>query len=72
MLVLSHQTHQEALITRQQLEELLKISRATIYRRMQQDSLFPRGIRLLGGRAVRWRLSDVLAYVELSKEASGS
>jgi predicted DNA-binding transcriptional regulator AlpA len=72
MFVLSNQAFQEALITRQQLEELLKISRATIYRRMKEDDLFPRGIRLLGGRAVRWRLSDVLAYVELSKEASGS
>lgn len=64
----SNEFHQDVLITRLQLQEILKLSRATIYRRMSEDSLFPRCIRLLGGRAVRWKLSDVLAYIELSSE----
>lgn len=63
---LIHPTQVETLITRKEVEEMLDISRATIYRWLKSNTAFPKQIRLNPSRkksAVRWRLSEILAYL---------
>lgn len=43
---------------------ILNRSRASVYRDMKRDPAFPRPFRLAGGRSVRWRMSEILAYIE--------
>lgn len=59
----------ETLLTRHQVEELLDVSRATIYRWLKTNAAFPKQIRLNPNKkkcAVRWRLSEILAYLAAS------
>ena len=50
------------LLRRTQVEAIVGLSCASIYRLMSAGD-FPRPIRL-GGRAVRWKATDLLAWIE--------
>ena len=50
------------LLTRPEVEEVVGLSCATVYRLMASGD-FPRPIRL-GGRAVRWKSDDLLVWIE--------
>ena len=47
--------------TRHELEKLLKVSPATIYRWIKEGN-FPKPVRL-GANMVRWKVSDIEAWV---------
>ncbi|MCD1634204.1 AlpA family phage regulatory protein [Martelella mediterranea] len=51
------------LTPKQKLMELLSWSESSIDRRLREDLDFPRPVRL-GPRTVRWRLAEVLAYID--------
>ena len=51
---------QDRLMRRREVEQVLGISRSSIYRLMQQGE-FPRPIRI-GPAAVRWKASDITAW----------
>lgn len=51
---------------------ITKRSRASAYRDMRRDKDFPRPFRLPGGRSVRWRLLDVMAYISKKSAASST
>jgi predicted DNA-binding transcriptional regulator AlpA len=51
----------ESYKTRQELEELFKVSRATIYRWVNSGH-FPKPIHL-GANMVRWKVSDIEAWI---------
>ena len=53
---------EDRLITRREVERLVGLARPTIYR-MLKSGRFPRPVRI-GSTAVRWRLSEVVAWVE--------
>ena len=53
--------------TRHELEQLLKVSPATIYRWIKEDK-FPAPIRL-GANMVRWKASHIEAWM-MAREAS--
>ena len=53
---------EERLLNEREVEALLGVSRATL-RRMVAAKRFPRPIRV-GLRAVRWRRSEVLAWLD--------
>ena len=57
------------LLTRSQVEAIVLLSTASLYRLMAQGH-FPRPIRV-GGRAVRWREDDIAAYLA-SRPAAGA
>ncbi|KWO42503.1 AlpA family transcriptional regulator [Burkholderia sp. MSMB1459WGS] len=50
-----------AILRRKQVEQLVGLSRSTIYQRMK-DGTFPRAIPL-GGRMVGWRASDIEQFL---------
>ena len=50
------------LMTRQDVEKMLSLGRSTIYRGMK-EGWFPLPIRI-GPRAVRWKRSEVEAWLE--------
>ncbi|MDE2783784.1 MAG: AlpA family phage regulatory protein [Gemmatimonadota bacterium] len=50
------------LMRRSEVEEAVGLSTATLYRQMSTGS-FPRPVRV-GSRSVRWRATDVLAWLE--------
>lgn len=52
----------DRLLRRRQVEEITGLARSTIYRLMK-DGTFPRPIRVAPG-AVRWRLSDIEAWLD--------
>jgi prophage regulatory protein len=60
---------QERLLTRPQVEFLTGISRSTLYQWMSENR-FPRPVRV-GARLVRWRLSDISAWVEARETKAG-
>ena len=62
-------TMQERLIRRREVEEIAGLSRSSIYRLMQ-DGEFPRPVRV-GPAAVRWRASDITAWLESRPVAKG-
>ena len=59
----------DRLLRRREVEELSGIRRSTIYRKMK-DGDFPRPVRV-GPSAVRWRESDIVAWVESRPVATG-
>ena len=63
---MGHQTHFK-LIKRKDVERLTTLSRSTIYDKMSKGT-FPRPVRL-GERAVAWRESDVIAWLERRPQA---
>ena len=59
----------DRLLRRRQVEEITSISRSSIYRLMQEGE-FPRPVRI-GPAAVRWRASDLTAWLESRPVARG-
>ncbi|MBB2931998.1 helix-turn-helix transcriptional regulator [Paraburkholderia silvatlantica] len=51
----------DAILRRKQVEQIVGLSRSTIYQRMK-DGTFPRAISL-GGRMVGWRTSDIALFL---------
>ena len=49
---------------------LTGLSVSTIYRLMARGA-FPKGVPIAGARAVRWRLSDVLAWMDAQAAGKG-
>ena len=60
---------QDRLLRRRQVEEITGMSRSTIYKMMQNGD-FPRPVKI-GPAAVRWRSSDIRAWVESRPVARG-
>ena len=54
--------HTETLLRRRDVERIAALSRSTIYAQMKQGT-FPAPIRI-GGRAVRWRKSDINLWLQ--------
>lgn len=52
----------DQLLRRRDVERICAISRATLYRYIKKN-VFPRPIRI-GSGSVRWRLSDVVKWME--------
>lgn len=52
----------DRLLRRRQVEEITSMSRSSIYRLMQEGE-FPRPVKI-GPAAVRWRASDLTAWLE--------
>ena len=59
----------DRLLRRRQVEEITELSRSSIYRLMQ-DGEFPRPVKV-GPAAVRWRASDITAWLESRPVARG-
>ena len=57
------------LMTRPEVEELLGMSTSSVYRLMREGH-FPEPIRI-GQRAVRWRRSELEAFLEQCPRATG-
>ena len=55
-------TMQDRLLRRREVEELTGLSRASIYRKLP-DGEFPRPVKV-GSTAVRWKESDIAAWIE--------
>ena len=60
---------QDRLLRRRQVEEITGMSRSAIYKRMQEGD-FPRPVRI-GPTAVRWKASEIAAWVESRPVAKG-
>ena len=59
----------DRLLRRRQVEKVTGLSRSSIYRLMQ-DGAFPRPVKV-GSAAVRWRASDITAWLESRPVARG-
>ena len=59
----------DRLLRRQQVEEMAGIKRSSIYRLMKNGE-FPRPVRV-GPVAVRWRESDIRAWLDSRPDAMG-
>ena len=59
----------DRLLRRQQVEEIAGIKRSSIYRLMD-DGEFPRPVKV-GPVAVRWRESDIKAWLDSRPDAMG-
>lgn len=57
------------LLTRNEVEDLVRLRRSSIYRLMRLG-LFPEPIQL-GKRAVRWRTSEIEAWIDSRPRATG-
>ncbi len=55
-------TDQDVLLTRREVERRTGLSRSTLYRKMREGT-FPVPLKV-SERAVRWRDSDIRAYVD--------
>ena len=62
-------TMHERLLRRRQVEKITGMSRSSIYRLMQ-DGEFPRPVGI-GPAAVRWKASDITAWMESRPVARG-
>ena len=59
----------DRLLRRREVEEITGLSRSSIYRLMQEGE-FPRPVKV-GPAAVRWRASDIAAWVESRPVSTG-
>ena len=62
-------TMHDRLLRRRQVEEITGMGRSSIYRLMQEGE-FPRPVRI-GPAAVRWKASDITAWMESRPVARG-
>ena len=62
-------TDQDVLLTRPEVERRTGLSRSTLYRKMREGT-FPVPLKV-SERAVRWRDSDVRAYVDSRPRSYG-
>ena len=60
---------QDRLLRRREVEKITGMSRSSIYRLMQYGE-FPRPVRI-GPAAVRWKASDIMAWIESRPVATG-
>ncbi len=60
---------QDRLLRRRDVEKITGMSRSSIYRLMQEGE-FPRPVRV-GPAAVRWKASDITAWIESRPVAMG-
>ena len=60
---------QDRLLRRREVERITGMSRSSIYRLMQEGE-FPRPVRV-GPAAVRWKSSDITAWIESRPVATG-
>ena len=61
----------ENLLMRQEVELCTKLARSTIYRKMRETPpTFPLPLKI-GDRAVRWRESEVRAFIDSCPRATG-
>ena len=60
---------QDRLMRRREVERIAGLSRSSIYRLMQEGE-FPKPVRV-GPAAVRWRASDITAWIESRPVARG-
>ena len=60
---------QDRLLRRREVEKITGLSRSSIYRLMQEGG-FPRPVRV-GPSAVRWKASDITAWIESRPVATG-
>ena len=60
---------QNRLMRRREVEKITGMSRSSIYRLMQESD-FPRPLRI-GPGAVRWKASDIIAWIESRPVARG-
>ena len=60
---------QDRLLRRREVEKITGMSRSSIYRLMHEDE-FPRPVRV-GPAAVRWKASDITAWIESRPVARG-
>ena len=61
--------HTEILLTRREVESIVKLSRASIYNMMRRE-MFPVPIRV-GPQAVRWKQSEIFDWLEARPRATG-
>ena len=61
---------QTRLLARQEVQDLLKIGRTTLYRWMREGR-FPEPMQI-GPGAVRWHESEILAWIEERPRAKGN
>ena len=59
----------DKLLTRPEVESRCRISRSALYRLMREND-FPEPIKI-GPRAVRWRESEIEAYIDSRPRAEG-
>ncbi len=59
----------DKLLRRREVEDITSVSRSSIYRLIQNGE-FPRPVRI-GPAAVRWRASDITAWLESRPVATG-
>ena len=62
-------TDQDVPLTRPEVERRTGLSRSTLYRKMR-DGTFPVPLKV-SARAVRWRESDIRAYVDSRPRSYG-
>ena len=62
-------TDQDVLLTRREVERRTGLSRSTLYRKMREGT-FPVPLKV-SERAVRWRDSDIRAYVDSRPRSYG-
>ena len=62
-------TDQDVLLTRREVGRRTGLSRSTLYRKMR-DGTFPVPLKV-SERAVRWRESDIRAYVDSRPRSYG-
>ena len=62
-------TDQDVLLTRREVERRTGLSRSTLYRKMREGT-FPVPLKI-SERAVRWRDSDIRAYVDSRPRSYG-
>ncbi|MCY4614419.1 MAG: AlpA family phage regulatory protein [Nitrospira sp.] len=62
-------TDQDVLLTRREVERRTGLSRSTLYRKMREGT-FPVPVKV-SERAVRWRASDIRAYVDSRPRSYG-
>ena len=62
-------TDQDVLLTRPEVERRTGLSRSTLYRKMR-DGTFPVPLKV-SARAVRWRESEIRAYVDSRPRSYG-
>ncbi len=62
-------TDRDVLLTRREVERRTGLSRSTLYRKMREGT-FPVPLKV-SERAVRWRESDIRAYVDSRPRSYG-
>ena len=62
-------TDRDVLLTRREVERRTGLSRSTLYRKMREGT-FPVPLKI-SDRAVRWRESDIRAYVDSRPRSYG-